>query len=1619
MQWLKKSLSVAALMLGLFVSSQAAFITMEVNDTAVEPGDTFRYTISLDYDGSNGLLSNVEVNDTIPAGTTYVGGTVSPAAAQYPADGSTGETIIWRLGSNEPGIIGDGTTTNTYTAADTFASQDYDLNTGTVDWSSDWTEVNDDGDPTSGDIQINDGELDLEPNGSNVSIYREVDLSGVTASDTVSFKFEFYHNYLDGDGVIVVEASNDGGSNYTVLETLDKDVSEKQTFTYDLVAELGSVGAQTRIRFRETADDGNDGDRVEFNDVKIEWTETTSSGGATTVDIDTTKDSYINERYKDTNYDDDDEIRVYRRNNRDREGLVEWDLSSIPSGATITAATIEMGNNSSNDDTVNIHRITQTWAADTVTWNSFGTGGYDTSSDGTIDDGGGTSTSTDIKDLVQEWVDGTANNGVIFIGTNNRDEARFDSSHSSPAPILHVTYEVQAFAPDATTEIIPSSLLKTTDGTDTITVVMEINSSEADTDVTPSAMTIEGFDDASATCDGPPAAQDMTAGGSIQFTYTCTLTVGAGQGTVKFSADATGDTYQYSTGISSTVIVVPPLTFVVKADDPLTENSTKNSAQLSSYKPLGQDECFAISDGTSEIYKLDIETGAASLLGATGRDNIEALKFNLDYSVLYGIDQNTDISSPQAQLVSINQSTGAASLVGTIGTVSGSLGDIDVDDADGMSFDPITGELYASVRRSGNDLLFKINPSTGVAVTDAFGSGIDYLEIDSGIANIDDIDGMSFYPDGTLYAILNNGGTTDYLFTIDKADGTATVVDRVHDDTGTDINDIESLSFMPDGTLRATNGNDNPDGELYQVDRTNALMLQKGNIDNGGDYEGLSCVEADPDLSEEIVNEVSNEVTTTLPITIAYVYPQDNGGMLEIDFSTATETSNVGFNIYAKGKGKKKWLKLNNELIPGALDSLIPQDYHTTVEIPDNIKSKKIWISGVDVNGVEDRHGPFKFDRESGSKTAVVPVDWKKVNKQVKAERKVRKKAKKASRKATRQMFKDQVVHLDVKEDAVYHVTHEDLLAEDINLIGQKAKKIAISFRGKGVARYIDGLKKNKWTEESWLEFKGNAPKGRDAIYLAANRYQLTLNKKLVVKSEEIEPLTAKTLVFESNSRYSWTIPSEDPFYDTWFYTRGAGKPGSTTRTFTLSELPEGNVDLTVYLSALSLGQHNLSVSLNGAQIADAQDSGWKAMPIKVSISANKLLEGKNTITVTAEGENDTLDVFAYDKVTLSYDDGEALASKSLAIAISEKIKEKEIKPKRGKNYLMIVHPLFMGETLDRYVSQREGDGWNIQVVNVEDIYDAYGYGMATPDAIKKYLKVAKRKSVTHVQLVGAASFDYHDYYGQGSVSFIPSMYVHTGIIIEYTPSDGSLVADKNGIPQLAIGRWPVRTLEGFEAMVNKTLDWANSGQASAHTALLIADLQEDGADFAKQMDGIGKQFEDREDWNSVSRVYMDKKLVEANGDKNEAIAAAREEIIRSLNDGVSIVSFNGHSSLTKWSFNKLLQQSDAASVYNEGRTALALPMACYTTYADSPSVNTMAHQFLAKGENGFVAVYGAATLSQFSQNGVAATKVIDYLLKGKTIGEAIRKAKKELGVEYNDIIQNSNLLGDVTLKLK
>ncbi|MEA3490702.1 MAG: C25 family cysteine peptidase [Campylobacterota bacterium] len=760
--------------------------------------------------------------------------------------------------------------------------------------------------------------------------------------------------------------------------------------------------------------------------------------------------------------------------------------------------------------------------------------------------------------------------------------------------------------------------------------------------------------------------------------------------------------------------------------------------------------------------------------------------------------------------------------------------------------------------------------------------------------------------------------------------------------------------------------------------------------------------------------------TVYLPVTVSYVYPKKSGNSIDIDFSTASETANIGFDIYAV-QGKK-WTKLNSAIIPGSLDSFEPMDYHASVTIPDGMKVEKIGIAGIDPNGVEDRHGPFKIDEESGAKEIVSKVDWVKVRSELKENRR----AKMTSREAVsrKRKSKDQSITLSLSENAVYRVTHDDLMEASVDFIGERVKNIAISFRGKGVARHIDGVGKGgKWTKDSWIEFVGTKPDAIDALYVDANRYQLTLNKKLAIDSDAIEPTTAKEIVVGKNNRYTYATSSNDPFYEGYMITRRQSDTAKYTSIFDMPIISTEGVSLVeVDAYAVTEGRHHMTITLNGSEIASttAQDKG--AWIIETEVDNTLFRKSGNELSFSLFGEADGADMVIYDKMIIDYDDGEAVASITPTIEIGEKVSKEELETKKGRrgtNYVMVAHPLFIGATLDRYVKQREGEGWRIKVVNVEDIYAAYDNGMATPVAIKAYLKDAIQRGVTHVQLVGAASYDYHNYLGLGSLSFIPSLYALTSEYIKYTPCDGCYVMGDDELPSVAIGRWPVRTLGDFENLINKTLAWRSSGQSTSYSALLVADaIDSSGYNFAKQLETVGLKMEDN-GWNSVERIYLDEVIKSHNGNTNAGILEARASVKQSFSDGPSLLAYNGHAAASVWSFSRLIHQSDISSIANRGKTAIALPFACQSTFADSPYINTMAHQLLAAGENGAVAIYGAAVMSSYGDNGASMGMVLDGLMRGETLGEAVKNSKHSLGASYRDVIRNGNLLGDVTLEMK
>ena len=780
---------------------------------------------------------------------------------------------------------------------------------------------------------------------------------------------------------------------------------------------------------------------------------------------------------------------------------------------------------------------------------------------------------------------------------------------------------------------------------------------------------------------------------------------------------------------------------------------------------------------------------------------------------------------------------------------------------------------------------------------------------------------------------------------------------------------------------------------------------------------------------------------TTLPITVAYVYPTLSGDLLNIDFGTASETSNVGFNIYAFDKGAK--IKLNATPIPGAIDTFEPRDYSVSLTVAEGVDASKLYIAGIDYRGEEEFHGPYQTGKLSGAKTTETPIDWSAIKSEVE-----KVKTNKASLKAQGQTLVDtyaaplisnfgqakksggNVTRLKVTQSGIQHVSHADLLAAGIDLTGTKYSDIAVSFRGERVPRYIgNNIAVNpiykgrpskgvaKWSASSWIEFEAEAPSGEDALYLDGYNYLLSsVDSDLYLYAAALVPGTEKTLTFEENNLYSNSLPNGDPFYEAFFFSLGEGVPGNYSRTFDLPELPQtGTSTLEIGMVGFTETAHVLNVYLNDTLLAREEASGWIDWPLTYQVSNTLLQAGANILALELEGHGTTLDMVVFDHVAVTYDDGKVEDPQSCAVEVAASVDADEILPPEGTDLLIIANPIFLTDALNDYVTKRQQEGWTIHLADVEEIYAAYDAAMATPVAIKAYIEAAAALGVTHVQLVGAASYDNLDHLGTGAVSLIPSIYVHTYDIVEQTPCDSCYALNADDTPKLAIGRWPVRTAAELETIIAKTLTWESAGQAAAHTALFIADEDDAGSDFGAQLDEVVTLF-DTAGWEDLSRVYL-QDLIDL--DPSTAVTDARTAIFDAFRDGASIVSYSGHSATSRWSFSSLLKQDDIANLENATKPVVALPLACFTTYADSPYTNTMAHQLLAAGATGAVAVYGASTLSDYHDNGVAIKRVINEFLSGKTLGNAVKDAKVGLGSKWRDTNFNGNLLGDVTLKLR
>jgi hypothetical protein len=334
--------------------------------------------------------------------------------------------------------------------------------------------------------------------------------------------------------------------------------------------------------------------------------------------------------------------------------------------------------------------------------------------------------------------------------------------------------------------------------------------------------------------------------------------------------------------------------------------------------------------------------------------------------------------------------------------------------------------------------------------------------------------------------------------------------------------------------------------------------------------------------------------------------------------------------------------------------------------------------------------------------------------------------------------------------------------------------------------------------------------------------------------------------------------------------------------------------------------------------------------------------------------------------------------------------------------YLVISHPSFI-DALGPLLGARNAQGLTTKLVSTEQIYGAFSGGQTSPEAIARYLRLARSQLGTqYVLLVGGDTLDARGFQNSGSVSFVPTLYPQTSALIRFAPSDPALAdTDSDGVPELAIGRFPVRDGNELARVLAKTLSTNPSRRA-----LMVSDRSEAGLDFASISQGLG----------ALLPSYQQRPL-----SRDQLSAdAIRQAIVEETNSGgVGLVQYFGHASPARWGFDNILTASQIGTglFTNVNQPIEVLQWACWTNYFVDPTHSTLGHAWL-NGPGGADLVVGPSTLTETAHDEAIARRLLRILNAnpGKPLGAALLEAKRQLATElpgHVDVQLGISILGD------
>jgi hypothetical protein len=378
--------------------------------------------------------------------------------------------------------------------------------------------------------------------------------------------------------------------------------------------------------------------------------------------------------------------------------------------------------------------------------------------------------------------------------------------------------------------------------------------------------------------------------------------------------------------------------------------------------------------------------------------------------------------------------------------------------------------------------------------------------------------------------------------------------------------------------------------------------------------------------------------------------------------------------------------------------------------------------------------------------------------------------------------------------------------------------------------------------------------------------------------------------------------------------------------------------------------------------------------------------------------------------------------------------------PATGSDYILITHRDLGWDVngdphqwLSDLTALRQAQGLRVKVVDVEDIFDEFSYGIEAPEAILDFLTYAYTSwtppAPQYVLLVGDSTRNPKNKPDPAlGITYIPTYLTFTEHMGETATDEWFVrVSGDDGLSDLYIGRLPAKNADEATVMVNKILAYEGSLNTKSweKNVLLLADEQRAGpeyeyeANFKIMNDDVAALIPPA--MNDPVKGYLsDPPYFDAN-DLNA-------EIIAQINSGTFMVNYSGHSAIQILANKNIFNNLDVDGLTNSGMYPLFVSMGCLTghfVYPEDWNFPSLAEALLRAEDKGAAAALMSTGLTTTEGQHILDTALFDAIFNQdvRVLGQAVSSAKQTLlangGSLYDEVNETFLLFGDPAMTLK